>query len=53
MENIGYRTIQGYAETDYGIIRLVNKKGNVTNDADNIERRPSIIIVRGMACAFE
>lgn len=41
-----------YTETDYGIIRLVNKNENVTNNTDYIERRPSIIIMRGVTRAF-
>lgn len=31
-------------ETDYDIIRLVNKNENVTNNANNIECRPSITL---------
>lgn len=37
-------TISIYIETDYDIIRLVNKNENVTNNTNNVECRPSIII---------
>lgn len=35
------RTIYGNAETDYDIIRLVNKNENVTNTINCLECRPS------------
>lgn len=48
--NMGYLFCM---ETDYDIIRLVNKNENVTNNTNNIECRPSITLQWCVLCVYQ